>query len=194
MASTTSDNGAFVRYSYNDEENKIITVNSVDNKTEIVYNNAMQTVSSTDENGETTKYTYDSRYRVKSETSSDKSVEYEYDSNGNVVKQTTTDLSEDGGDSSVVEYKYDSSGNLLSQKSDDEYTFYQYQNGLNTLVASLNDMSLADEITDYDSTSTSFDTTEYVYNDSGLVTSSVEKKKAKLQNQRFMCMIPTAMS
>lgn len=179
VASTTSDNGAFVRYSYNDEENKIITVNSVDNKTEIVYNNAMQTVSSTDENGETTKYTYDSRYRVKTETSSDKSVEYEYDSNGNVVKQTTTDLSEDGGDSSVVEYKYASSGNLLSQKSDDEYTFYQYQNGLNTLVASLNDMSLADEITDYDSTSTSFDTTEYVYNDSGLVTSSVEKKEGK---------------
>lgn len=179
VASTTSDNGAFVRYSYNDEENKIITVNSVDTKTQIVYNNAMQTVSSTDENGETTKYTYDSRYRVKTETSSDKSVEYEYDSNGNVVKQTTTDLSDDGGDSSVVEYKYDSSGNLLSQKSDDEYTFYQYQNGLNTLVASLNDMSLADEITDYDSTSTSFDTTEYVYNDSGLVTSSVEKKEGK---------------
>mgnify|MGYP004535402901 FL=1 len=78
-------------------------MNSVDNKTEIVYNKAMQTVSSTDENGETTKYTYDSRYRVKTETASDKSVEYEYDSNGNVVKQTTTDLSEDGGDSSAVE-------------------------------------------------------------------------------------------
>lgn len=62
-------------------------MNSVDNKTEIVYNKAMQTVSSTDENGKTTKYTYDSRYRVKTETASDKSVEYEYDSNGNVVKQ-----------------------------------------------------------------------------------------------------------
>lgn len=43
-------------------------MNSVDNKTEIVYNKAMQTVSSTDENGETTKYTYDNRYRVKTET------------------------------------------------------------------------------------------------------------------------------
>lgn len=58
--------------------NGFILVNSVDNKTEIVYNKAMQTVSSTDENGETTKYTYDSRYRVKTETASDKSVEYEY--------------------------------------------------------------------------------------------------------------------
>lgn len=48
--------------------NGFILANSVDNKTEIVYNKAMQTVSSTDENGETTKYTYDSRYRVKTET------------------------------------------------------------------------------------------------------------------------------
>ena len=106
-------------------------MNSVDNKTEIVYNKAMQTVSSTDENGETTKYTYDSRYRVKTETASDKSVEYEYDSNGNVLTKsygentsiTNTYNSKDRITSTTfagktTNYTYDSDGQLLSANDD----------------------------------------------------------------------------
>lgn len=106
-------------------------VNSVDNKTEIVYNKAMQTVSSTDENGETSKYTYDSRYRVKTETASDKSVEYEYDSNGNVLTKKYSDIlnfvneydSKDRIKSTTfagktTNYTYDSDGQLVSANDD----------------------------------------------------------------------------
>lgn len=67
-------------------------MNSVDNETEIVYNKAMQTVSSTDENGETTKYTYDSRYRVKTETGYYYLQSRYYDSN--ICRFINSDISE----------------------------------------------------------------------------------------------------
>lgn len=165
------DSGAYVNYTYNDEEKTISTESSIETTTSTTYNDALLTVSSTDEEGNTTEYTYDEQLRISTETSDGNTITYSYDENGNLISQVSDDEEAEN-----TYYTYDSNSNVIRQQTGDSYTYYAYnENDENTLVATLKEDYKGEIPTVYDSTLTCFDTVSYNY-DNGMLTKTVDSK------------------
>ena len=106
------DSGAFLNYTYDDENHTVSTESSTENTTSQKYNDALMVVSSTDEEGKTTEYTYDEYYRTLTETKDGTTVTYTYDSKGNVLSEVSDDE-----DAENTYYKYDENGNVVRQQT-----------------------------------------------------------------------------
>ncbi len=171
VSSYLYDSGAYVNYTYNDEEKTISTESSVETTTSTTYNDALLTVSSTDEEGNTTEYTYDEQLRISTETSDGNTVTYSYDENGNLISQVSDDEEAEN-----TYYTYDSNSNVIRQQTGESYTYYVYnENDENTLVATLKEDYKGEIPTVYDLTLTCFDTVSYNY-DNGMLTKTVDSK------------------
>ena len=167
----TDDSGAYVNYTYNDEEKTVSTESSVETTTSTTYNDALLTVSSTDEEGNTTEYTYDEYYRTLTETSDGETVTYSYDDKGNLVSGVSDDEEAENS-----YYIYDSNNNLIRQQTGDSYTYYVYNsNGENTLTATLKEDYEGEIPAVYSADLTCFDTIRYTY-DNGMLKSTVDSK------------------
>lgn len=165
------DSGAYLNYSYDDENKTISTESSVEATTSQTYNDALMTVSSTDEEGKTTEYTYDNYYRTLTETSDGKTVTYTYDAKGNVLSEVSDDE-----DAENTYYKYDTNGNVIRQQTGKNYTYSVY-NDNNELVisASLKENYKGDIPSQYNADLDCFDTVTYTY-ENGLLVKSVDSK------------------
>lgn len=130
VASYEYDSGAYLNYAYDDENKTISTESSVETTTSETYNDAIMIVSSTDEDGNTTEYTYDEYYRTLTEKKDGKTVTYTYDSKGNVLSEVSDDE-----DAENTYYKYDNNGNVIRQQTGKNYTYSIY-NENNELVIS----------------------------------------------------------
>lgn len=171
ISSIVYDSGAYLNYSYDDENKTISTESSVETTTSQTYNDALMTVSSTDEEGKTTEYTYDKYYRTLTETSDDKTVTYTYDAKGNVLSEVSDDE-----DAENTYYKYDTNGNVIRQQTGKNYTYSVY-NDNNELVisASLKENYKGDIPSQYNADLDCFDTVTYTY-ENGLLVKSVDSK------------------
>ena len=171
ISSIVYDSGAYLNYSYDDENKTISTESSVEATTSQTYNDALMTVSSTDEEGKTTEYTYDKYYRTLTETSDGKTVTYTYDAKGNVLSEVSDDE-----DAENTYYKYDTNGNVIRQQTGKNYTYSVY-NDNNELVisASLKENYKGDIPSQYNADLDCFDTVTYTY-ENGLLVKSVDSK------------------
>lgn len=171
ISSIVYDSGAYLNYSYDDENKTISTESSVEATTSQTYNDALMTVSSTDEEGKTTEYTYDNYYRTLTETSDGKTVTYTYDAKGNVLSEVSDDE-----DAENTYYKYDTNGNVIRQQTGKNYTYSVY-NDNNELVisASLKENYKGDIPSQYNADLDCFDTVTYTY-ENGLLVKSVDSK------------------
>lgn len=171
ISSIVYDSGAYLNYSYDDENKTISTESSVETTTSQTYNDALMTVSSTDEEGKTTEYTYDKYYRTLTETSDGKTVTYTYDAKGNVLSEVSDDE-----DAENTYYKYDTNGNVIRQQTGKNYTYSVY-NDNNELVisASLKENYKGDIPSQYNADLDCFDTVTYTY-ENGLLVKSVDSK------------------
>ena len=171
ISSIVYDSGAYLNYSYDDENKTISTESSVETTTSQTYNDALMTVSSTDEEGKTTEYTYDKYYRTLTETSDGKTVTYTYDAKGNVLSEVSDDE-----DAEKTYYKYDTNGNVIRQQTGKNYTYSVY-NDNNELVisASLKENYKGDIPSQYNADLDCFDTVTYTY-ENGLLVKSVDSK------------------
>lgn len=166
------DSGAYLNYTYDDENKTISTESSVETTTSQTYNDALMVVSSTDEEGKTTEYTYDEYYRTLTETKDGTTVTYTYDSNGNVLSEVSDDE-----DAENTYYKYDENGNVVRQQTGTAYTYYVYnKNHEITLSATLKEGYTGETPEIYNSDLTCFDTVSYTY-DNGMLTKTVDSKK-----------------
>lgn len=174
ISSIVYDSGAYLNYSYDDENKTISTESSVEATTSQTYNDALMTVSSTDEEGKTTEYTYDKYYRTLTETSDGKTVTYTYDAKGNVLSEVSDDE-----DAENTYYKYDTNGNVIRQQTGKNYTYSVY-NDNNELVisASLKENYKGDIPSQYNADLDCFDTVTYTY-ENGLLVKSVDSKSNK---------------
>ena len=168
------DSGAYLNYTYDDENKTISTVSSVETTSSQGFDDALLTVSSTDEDGKTTEYTYDNHYRKLSETADGKTVTYSYDSNGRLISEVSDDENAEN-----TYYTYDSNGNVVRQQTGKTYTYSVYNDiGEVVLTASLKD-GYSGEIPEiYNSDLTCFDTVNYTY-DNGMLTKTVDSKSAE---------------
>ena len=130
VASFVYDSGAYLNYTYDDVNKKVSTESSVETTTSKTYNDALMIVSSTDENGNTTEYTYDKYYRTLTETKDGTTITYTYDSTGNVLSEVSSDE-----DAENTYYTYDANGNVIRQQTGKEYTYFVY-NSNNELTVS----------------------------------------------------------
>ena len=171
ISSIVYDSGAYLNYSYDDENKTISTESSVETTTSQTYNDALMTVSSTDEEGKTAEYTYDKYYRTLTETSDGKTVTYTYDAKGNVLSEVSDDE-----DAENTYYKYDTNGNVIRQQTGKNYTYSVY-NDNNELVisASLKENYKGDIPSQYNADLDCFDTVTYTY-ENGLLVKSVDGK------------------
>lgn len=171
VSSFVYDSGAYLNYTYDDENKTVSTESSVETSTSLTYNDALMTVSSTDENGNTTEYTYDSHYRVLTETKDGTTVTYSYDSNGNVLSEVSSDE-----DAENTYYTYDTDGNLIRQQTGNKYTYYSYNaDGELTVSATLKDNFTGTAPAQYSEELTCFDTVKYTY-ENGILIKTVDSK------------------
>ena len=168
------DSGAYLNYTYDDENKTISTVSSVETTSSQGFDDALLTVSSTDEDGKTTEYTYDNHYRKLSETADGKTVTYSYDGNGRLISEVSDDENSEN-----TYYTYDSNGNVVRQQTGKANTYSVYNDiGEVVLTASLKD-GYSGEIPEiYNSDLTCFDTVNYTY-DNGMLTKTVDSKSAE---------------
>ncbi len=168
------DSGAYLNYTYDDENKTISTVSSVETTSSQGFDDALLTVSSTDEDGKTTEYTYDNHYRKLSETADGKTVTYSYDGNGRLISEVSNDENAEN-----TYYTYDSNGNVVRQQTGKTYTYSVYNDiGEVVLTASLKD-GYSGEIPEiYNSDLTCFDTVNYTY-DNGMLTKTVDSKSTE---------------
>ena len=168
------DSGAYLNYTYDDGNKTISTVSSVETTSSQSFDDALLTVSSTDEDGKTTEYTYDNHYRKLSETADGKTVTYSYDDNGRLISEVSDDE-----DAENTYYTYDSNGNVIRQQTGKSYSYSVYnENGEVVLTATLKDGYSGEIPGIYDSDLTCFDTVSYTY-DNGMLTKTVDSKSAE---------------
>ena len=171
ISSIVYDSGAYLNYSYDDENKTISTESSVETTTSQTYNDALMTVSSTDEEGKTTEYTYDKYYRTLTETSDGKTVTYTYDAKGNVLSEVSDDE-----DAEKTYYKYDTNGNVIRQQTGKNYTYSVYNDNIELVIsASLKENYKGDIPSQYNADLDCFDTVTYTY-ENGLLVKSVDSK------------------
>lgn len=164
----TYDNGSWIQYTYTDTQKVYTTLTSSGETTRTKYNNAFLPVSYTDEYGETTTYTYDSKYRVKTETVDSKTTTYNYDTYGNVVSYICSDSENN------TYYTYDSNKRVVREQTGNDYTYYTYDSHGNNLVyATLKKDYTGEAPALYNASLNCFDTTTYTYDTNGRVTNEV---------------------
>lgn len=172
ITSLTQDSGAYINFFYIDKEKTILTESSVETITSTTYNDALLIVSSTDEEGNTTEYTYDEYYQTLTEEADGKTVTYSYDNKGNIVSMTSNDESVESS-----YYIYDSNNNLIRQQTGDNYIYYVYNsNGEQILLATLKEDYTGIIPVVYSADLTCFDTISYTY-ENGMFKSTVDSKK-----------------
>lgn len=165
------DSGAFLNYTYDDENHTVSTESSTENTTSQKYNDALMVVSSTDEDGKTTEYTYDEYYRTLTETKDGKTVTYTYDSKGNVLSEVSDDE-----DAENTYYKYDNNGNVIRQQTGKNYTYSVYnENNELVISAALKENYTGTIPEQYNADLDCFDTVTYTY-ENGILVKSVDSK------------------
>ncbi|MBE6741557.1 MAG: RHS repeat protein [Ruminococcaceae bacterium] len=165
----TYDNGSWIQYTYTDNQKLYTTLTSSGETTSTVYNDAFLPVSYTDEYGTTTAYTYDSKFRVATETVGNEVTSYTYNSNSGLLESMTVT----GGDENYsASYTYDNNKRLIHEQYDDSHQYYTYDNNGNILIyATLKEGFEGTAPSVYDNTLTCFDTISYTYDSSGRVLS-----------------------
>ena len=165
------DSGAYLNYIYDDENKTISTESSVETTTSQTYNDALMVVSSTDEDGNTTEYTYDEYYRTLTETKDGKTVTYTYDAKGNVLSEVSDDE-----DAENTYYKYDNNGNVIRQQTGKNYTYSVYnENNELVISAALKEIYTGTIPEQYNADLDCFDTVTYTY-ENGILVKSVDSK------------------
>ena len=166
VSSILYDSGQAITYTYDDANMTYIVSSNQGGSATTVYNDAFLPVSVS--NGmTTTTYTYDSKYRLASETTDDITVTYSYDNNGNLVSSVSSDTE----NSINTYYTYYSNGKVKREQTGDDYIYYVYNaNGDVTVSATLKENFTGTVPAEYDSTLTCFDVTEYTYDSSGRLT------------------------
>ncbi|MFR5875703.1 MAG: RHS repeat domain-containing protein [Eubacterium sp.] len=124
-------NGSYIKYNYNDK--KVTQTSSVGSKEETTvteYDDSLNVVQSTDNEGNVTRYAYDDENRLVTVSC------VETDEDGEETETVTSSYEYDGDqlvssteDDATEAYTYDSDGNLLTAVSDDAKTEYTYDNG-----------------------------------------------------------------
>ena len=171
VASFVYDSGAYLNYTYDDVNKKVSTESSVETTTSQTYNDALMIVSSTDENGNTTEYTYDKYYRTLTETKDGTTITYTYDSNGNVLSEVSSDE-----DAENTYYTYDANGNVIRQQTGKEYTYFVYNsNNELTVSATLKETYTGAIPEQYNEELTCFETVTYTY-ENGILTRTIDSK------------------
>lgn len=165
------DSGAFLNYTYDDENHTVSTESSTENTTSQKYNDALMVVSSTDEDGNTTEYTYDEYYRTLTETKDGKTVTFTYDSKGNVLSEVSDDK-----DAENTYYKYDNNGNVIRQQTGKNYTYSVYnENNELVISATLKENYTGTIPEQYNADLDCFDTVTYTY-ENGILIKTVDSK------------------
>ncbi|MCM1286352.1 MAG: polymorphic toxin-type HINT domain-containing protein [Acetobacter sp.] len=171
VASDEYDSGAYLNYTYDDENKTISTESSVETTTSQTYNDALLITSSTDEEGNTTEYTYDEYYRTLTETKDGKTVTYTYDAKGNVLSEVSDDE-----DAENTYYIYDTNGNVIRQQTGKNYTYSVYNDDSELIIsASLKENYTGAIPEKYSTDLTCFDTVTYTY-ENGILIKSVDSK------------------
>ncbi|MDE6020662.1 MAG: DNRLRE domain-containing protein, partial [Ruminococcus sp.] len=171
VTSYVYDSGAYLNYTYDDENKTVKTTSSVETETSQTYNDALMPVSSTDENGNTIEYTYDSHYRTLTETKDGTTVTYTYDSKGNVLSEVSNDE-----DAENTYYTYDANGNVTVTQTGNKYTYYVYNsNNELTVSAALKENYTGTIPEQYSEELTCFDTVKYTY-ENGILIKTVDSK------------------
>lgn len=181
VASYVYDSSAFIQFDYIDENKSITTENSVGETISQTYNDALMIVSTTDEDGNTTEYTYDEHYRTVSETSDGTTVTYTYDDKGNLLSEVSDDEEAEN-----TYYVYDSNGNVIRQQTGTAYTYYVYnENDELTLSATLKEDYDGEVPNSYNSDLTCFDTVSYTYNTDGTLQQTVDSKNNEIVSYTY---------
>ncbi len=164
VSSIVYDSGEAITYTYDDENMTYTESSNQGGSKTTVYNDAFLPVSVSD-GITTTTYTYDSKYRLASETTDGVTITYTYDSNGNLISSESDDT-ENGVN---TDYTYDNDGRVTIEKTGDDYTYYSYNtNGDVVLSGALKDQyknSPPQSINE--NNLTYFDVTEYNYDSNG---------------------------
>ena len=171
VSSYVYDSGAYLNYTYDDENKTVSTASSVETTTTQTYNDALMVVSSTDEEGNTTEYTYDEYYRTLTETKDGSTITYTYDSKGNLLSEVSDDE-----DAENTYYTYDENGNVIRQQTGNNYTYSVYNsNNELTLSASFKENYQGEIPEQYNAELTCFDTVAYTY-ENGILIKTVDSK------------------
>lgn len=161
----TYDNGAWIKYNYDDVNMTYTTLNSSGKTTKTVYNNAFFPVEYTDEYGIKKEITYNDHYQTAIEKMYDDTFVFSYDSKGNFISYVT------GSSANNTYYEYDSKDNVIREKNGESYTYYTYDDNNNVLIeATLKENYDGSIPTVYDASLTCFDTVSYTYDEKGRVT------------------------
>lgn len=171
VTSFVYDSGAYLNYTYDDESKTVSTESSVETTSSQTYNDALMLVSSTDENGNTTQYSYDSHYRTSTETKDGTTVTYTYDSKGNVLSEVSSDE-----DAENTYYTYDANGNIIVTQTGDKYTYSVYNSNDELIVSATLKENYTGTIPEqYSEELTCFDTVKYTY-ENGILIKTVDSK------------------
>ncbi len=190
VSSFVYDSGAYLNYTYDDENLTISAESSVETSSSETYNDAFLVVSSTDEDGNATEYTYDEYFRVASETSGGKTVSYTYDENGNVLSEVSDDEEAEN-----TYYVYDENSNVIRQQTGKNYTYYVYNDiGEAVLSATLKEDYKGNIPDIYEEGLTCFDVTQYTYNNGLLVKSVSETETTAYEYDEYGNAVKTAVS
>ncbi len=190
VSSFVYDSGAYLNYTYDDENLTISAESSVETSSSETYNDAFLVVSSTDEDGNATEYTYDEYFRVASETSGGKTVSYTYDENGNVLSEVSDDEEAEN-----TYYVYDENNNVIRQQTGKNYTYYVYNDiGEAVLSATLKEDYKGNIPEIYEEGLTCFDVTQYTYNNGLLVKSVSDKETTAYEYDEYGNAVKTAVS
>ena len=181
----TYDSGATLSFTYVNKQpeetepegtqppNSVRTCNAIEETSTTVYNDAFLVVSQKGEDGSTTTYTYDDRYRVLTETSSEGTTTYTYDENGNITSTVT-----EGDGEQTTTYSYDDKNRLIREVTGEGATYYVYNEQDEViLTAAIKetewDTCKGNLPETYDAALNCFDTVSYTYDD-GLLVQAVE--------------------
>ena len=117
----TKDSGAYETYTYDNSLNTVEVSTSTDNITITAYNDACEVLSTSDETGYNASYTYDTEYRLLTETIDGTLCTTNTYTNG--LLTATVD-----SDNTTVSYVYDNNGRVVEEhSSDSDYiTTYSY--------------------------------------------------------------------
>lgn len=171
VSSYVYDSGAYLNYTYDDENKTVSTASSVETTTTQTYNDALMVVSSTDEEGNTTEYTYDEYYRTLTETKDGSTITYTYDSKGNLLSEVSDDE-----DAENTYYTYDENGNVIRQQTGKNYTYSVYNDNNELIIsASLKEDYQGEIPEQYNAELTCFDTVAYTY-ENGILIKTVDSK------------------
>ncbi|MDE6767801.1 MAG: DNRLRE domain-containing protein, partial [Eubacterium sp.] len=117
------DNGYSIAFEYGDDS--VTTTGSDEKTSKVTYDKYYNILSSTDDYGEVTTYTYDNRNLTKVEKAGEVIAEYSYNSDGCLTYKKESEKS--------YSYSYDDKNRLIRSCIDNEYTVYNYDDDDNVI-------------------------------------------------------------